>query len=320
MLVLGFAGIYAVGTLVALAVWVVVGDRWWSQPVNLATFWWSLPAVPLALIALVARKPRVALLLAVPALTFVWAYGGAFLPHTTPDVAAEVRVGSYNTFVNAPDASHVISLVRNQDLDVVLLQEVFPEREETLTRALGERMPHRWVGTNRSIGAVAVYSRFPITDVREIEPATDRSRRTAVVTLDVDGRALQVVPMHLISPCPSCGPSLTQRVEFEGDARRAEVTAVLAALDPEVPAIVGGDLNSNDRAEPYRLLVGDGFRDPQRDVGDGPGFTWPVSSRVGPVIRIDWLLTRGMESLRAEVAPAAASDHRAVIADLRFAS
>lgn len=311
------AGTYAALTLATLLAWWLVGDRWWSQPLHLTTFWWTLPAVPLAALAVLLRSRRTALLLAVPALLWLWAYGTAFLPNG-PSPAADLRVVSFNTFVQAPDHSHVLDLVDDLEPDVLMLQEVFPDRESVLRDALAERYPTQEVVQSPGVGGVAVFSRYPVRAVRPIGDAAENSRSMIVVELDVDGRPLQVVPVHLLSPCPSCGPSMLERMRLEGDVRRAEMGAVLDALDPASPAIVGGDFNSSDRSEPYRRLVAAGFLDPQRDAGAGMGFTWPADGPVGPVLRIDWILARGLVPVDAAVAPRTASDHLPIVVDLAF--
>lgn len=314
-LAVSLAGLYALVTVAVLLTWWTVGDVWWAQPLNVTTFWWTLPAIPLVAVSLAGRRWRAAVFLAVPALTFVWSYGGQFVPNGAPG-PADLRVATYNTYVNAPDVEHVVALVEDQRPDVLLLQEVFPERGERLRAALSDWYgDHAWIGQDARVGSVAVFSRFPVLEVRPIRPPSTHSRPTAVVVLDVGGQPVQVVALHLISPCRDCGP-VSDRLELEGEVRRAEVDAVLAALDADVPAIVGGDLNSNDRSEPYRALVEHGFEDPQSAVGQGPGFTWPANRRTGPWLRIDWVLVRGFEAVRSYVADAGPSDHRPVVVDL----
>lgn len=310
---------YAALTVAALALWLTEVDHPATQMLALTTFWWSLPGVLLVAIALLRRDVVAVVLLAVPAGLWLWAYGGAFVPSAGTDVAADVRVASLNTFVGAPDASHVLDLIDAEAPDVLLLQEVFAPREEALRSDLADRYPHVHADRSEGVGAVMVMSRHPIIDVVEVEEASDRSRLTSVVTLDVDGVALQVSSLHLISPCPTCGPSILERLELEDDVRRAEVGAVLDALDPELPAIVGGDLNSGDRSTAYRQLVAAGFRDPQREVGSGMGFTWPADARpLRPMVRIDWVLTRALAPVTAGVADTDGSDHRAVVVDVAF--
>ncbi|MFP5310568.1 MAG: endonuclease/exonuclease/phosphatase family protein [Actinomycetes bacterium] len=312
---------YAAFTLVSLGAWVLVGDAWWTQPVNLTTFWWTVPAVLLAPAAWLLRWPVVAALLAIPALTWVWSYGTAFVPVGDVEVPAAdtVRVVSFNTFVGAPDHQHVLDLVAEHDPDVLVLQEVFPDREAALREALAGSHPTQVVVQSEGVGGVAVFSRFPLLGETRVGDASTNSRSTEVVTLDALGTPLQVVPVHLISPCPTCGRSIVERLEFEGEVRRAEMGAVLDALDPDLPAIVAGDLNSTERSEPYRTLASAGFADPQRAAGAGMGFTWPNEGRLGPVIRIDWVLSRGLVPVAAWVGDGGASDHRPVVVDLALA-
>jgi vancomycin resistance protein VanJ len=271
----------------------------------------------LLLAALIWRRWSLVLLFAVPGALFLWAYGGQFVPAAAALSDADVRVATFNTWVHAPGVDHVVDVATTSDADVLLLQEVFPERFEALERALGERYPHGWHARRTdSVGGVAVLSRYPITATVDVD-AGGHSRTTGVVTLDVAGRPLQVVPLHLVSPCPGCGRSLSERLTFEASTRRAEIAAVTERLVPGVPAVVGGDLNSNDRSDAYRSLVAAGFDDPHRQVGSGPGFTWPGRGPT-PLLRIDWILTRGVDPVAEWVGGADGSDHRPVVVDIAF--
>lgn len=288
---------------------------------NLTTFWWSLPAVPLVLAAALRRRPATVALLAVPAVLWLWAYGTAFLPPGGGAPAArraDLRVATLNTYVRAPGPGQVLDLVEDTQPDVLLLQELFEPRVRRLEQRLGGTYPHREVVPSPGVGGVAVFSRHEIVETRPVGDPTARSRSTAVVVLDVTGTRIQVVPVHLLSPCPTCGTSVLGRSELEVDVRRAEVTAVLEALDPGRPAIVGGDLNSTARSEPYRRLAAAGFSDPQREAGSGLGATWPTHRGPGALLRIDWILTRGLRPAAAWVGPPGASDHRPVIVDVNL--
>lgn len=311
---------YAVGTLLALLAWGLAGDTWWAQPLSLSTFWWSLPGVVLAVLAAVTRRPRALVLFAVPALVWLWCYGTLFVPNGFASTAPDLRVVSYNTYVNAPTTDSVEAVVARTRADVLLLQEVFPPRQDALAAALADTYPHQFTVQNPRIGGVMVLSRHEIVETRPVSLSAPGARETAVVVLDVDGRRMQVVPVHLTSPCPRCGASMTERLELEGERRPAELLAVLRALDPDVPTVIGGDFNSTERSEPYRLLTHVGFEDPHRQAGSGPGFTWPNDQLPFPVLRIDWVLTRGLDAVDAWVGDGGASDHRPVVVDLAFRS
>lgn len=309
---------YAAFTVLALLAWGFAGDRWWVQPLSLTTFWWTLPGVPLALLALLRRRRRAALLFAVPAVVWLWVYGTLFLPNGAPPGPADVRVASFNTYVHSPSIDSVLALVEDVRPDVLVLQEVFPDREAELLEALADPYPHHLAVQSPGVGGVMVLSRHPVVESVPVALATPGTRDTSVAVVDVDGRRLQVVPVHLTSPCPTCGQSWTERLEVEGERRPAELAAVLRALDPRVPTVVAGDLNSTERSEPYRLLTTVGFDDPHREAGRGPGFTWPHDRLPTPVLRIDWILTRRLEAVDAWVADGGTSDHRPVVVDLAF--
>lgn len=310
--------VYAVGTTIAILGWAVAGDTWWMQPVTLLTFWWSLPAVALCLVAGARGRRRAAVLLAVPAAVWVWSYGMLFVPRGFAATAPDLRVATFNTYVGAPSIGAVLRLVDEVEPDVLLLQEVFPAREGELGAALAERYPHVVAVQSPGVGGIVTLSRHPILEQRPVSLSEPGVRDTVVVVLDVDGRRVQVVPVHLTSPCPSCGASLTERLELEGNRRPLELASVLRALEPGVPVVIGGDLNSTDRSEPYRLLTRVGFQDPHRVAGSGPGFTWPNDTLPFPVLRVDWILTRGLVAVDAWVGDGGESDHRPVIADLAF--
>lgn len=356
------AGVYAVFAVAAMLAWWVVGDAWWNQLVNLTTFWWALPSLPLLLLALVFRQWGIALLLVVPAGVLVWAYGGLFVPSAappstvapssaapssaTPASGAELRVTSYNVFIQVDDVSHVVDLVEANQPDVVLLQEVAAERVDRLRERVADQLPHGWFGDSANFGGVGVLSRHPIGEVRPVWSPERFERPTAVLTLDVptnEGpQPVQVVPLHLVAACPVCGP-FVERQRYEVASRHREVQAVLDALDPELPAIVGGDLNGTRLSQAHRTLTGAGFRDPHRDVGFGLGFTYPAdhappgrANRAGtgtsprratvahlplvsfPVLRLDHILVRHLVPLEARVGDARASDHRPIHARLRL--
>ncbi|MDP8961843.1 MAG: endonuclease/exonuclease/phosphatase family protein [Actinomycetota bacterium] len=319
------AVVYAAAATSLLFAWWLLGDTWWTQSLNATTFWWALPGLPLAAVAGIRRRWRTGAWLAVPAAIFVWSYGGLFVG-SPPAVRGDLRVVAYNLFIRTPDVSHVVALVRDERPDVLLLEEVLPQPAALLRTQLAGRFPHAWMGEASRVGGVAVLSRYPIVEVRSIGKVGRFSRPTAVVVLEVPDRSrsevrlpahrrLQVVPAHLTSPCPSCGKSVLDRQAFEAGIRREEMEAIVAALDPTLPAVVGGDFNSARRNDPYRLLVAAGFRDPQIEAGSGPGFTWPDRS---PVVRGDWILSRGLVPADARVGPARASDHRPVIAELAW--
>lgn len=306
------AACYAALTVLYALLWWVDAGGWLLLPLDLFAFWWPLPAFVLLVAALVRRNRRAAAVLLVPVLWWTWVHGGLFLP-SLPAEPGDLRVLSLNLWVDSESNEQLMQLLEEHDPDVVLLQEVFPSRMAQVRSDVGDRYPHDHLFEAPDVGGVAVLSREPITDLVEVPRPHERARGTFVATID----GVQVVPVHLTSPCPECGNSLLDRLSGEDAARRLEMQAVLDTLDPALPAIVGGDFNSTARGAPYRKLADAGFRDPHRERGWGPGFTWSTRFPI-EVIRIDMVLVRGLEPTAAFVGPVGASDHRPVIIDARM--
>jgi endonuclease/exonuclease/phosphatase family metal-dependent hydrolase len=156
------------------------------------------------------------------------------------------------------------------------------------------------------------------------------------VVLDVRGRALHVVNLHLSSPLPLRREALTGwaplYVGEDANARRLEVGHLAPRLQslaagPE-PLIVAGDMNLTDQTPEYARLREAGLEDAQRSVGWGFGHTFPSSVGVRlfhqrltvpfPLLGIDHVMYSSRVEPRAvRVWPTSGgSDHLPVVADL----
>ena len=335
-----FAAIYAALVILLGLSSLVAGDQWWNQLVNLTAFWLLVPSLPLLVAALAFRRLGAATLLLVPLAVLVWGYGGLFVGRApAADELPEDRltVAAYNVWFRTAGVDHVIDLVRDQQPDVLLVSEATEQHAEDLPAVLAGTLPYSWFGQARRFGGVGVLSRHPLEAVRPITGADEFERPTAVVVVDVPRargtQSVQVVPVHLMARCPVCRPFVDGQ-QREVASRRREVAAIVDALDPDLPAVVGGDYNSTRWTEPYRMLMRAGFSDPHRAVGFGLGFTYPGDHRTSnlaaagpfplahlplvsfPVLRLDQVLVRGLEPLRSDVGDARASDHRPVVVDL----
>ena len=291
----------------------------------LVSFWWLLPAPVLAVLALALRRWRTAALLAVLALVWLAVHGP---PLPRPDAGPpELRLVTYNMEPYLV-VDHVVALVDRTAPDVLLLQEVRPEVRDDLARQLPSH-PHQWfapvIDAATAGGGTAVLSRHPVTAVEQVTGLPEGSRPTAVVTLDVDGRALRVVSVHLASPCLRCTPEEARAnpAGTTGDAARVRVAearrlaAVVASLGPDVPVVVAGDLNSAELNQPVRLLLRAGLTDVHRAVGAGPGLT---RSPAPGLARIDVVLTRGLRAVATAEGEPGRSAHSPVVADLAWAA
>nr|WP_276612195.1 endonuclease/exonuclease/phosphatase family protein [Kineococcus vitellinus] len=236
-----------------------------------------------------------------------------------------MRVATFNTSA-AAGAQGLRTLLEQARPDVVALQEVADRQRADLARS-HPRYPHRsddGSGGPRGGGDGLVLSRWPVLEVRPVTGLPAGARPADVVVLDVDGRRLAVLSVHLASPCLFC-PERSVRRNPAGDtgsaarvrvaeARRyGEVARELRAGGNAV--VLAGDLNSAELNEPLRSLTRSGLTDVHRAVGTRPQLTRGSSPGFA---RVDVVLVSGLVPLAdGELGPGG-STHSPVVADLAW--
>lgn len=228
---------------------------------------------------------------------------------TTRMTALTLNIHAGRTKAGVLDLERVAAELRAWDADVVLLQEVDQARERSglvaQARWLGDRLGADWAyGPTRRLrpGTTgnAVLSQFPVVDARPRtlprQPGLFR-RGLLQVTLDVDGREVDVMSTHLD--------------HVSSAARRAQAAAVGGVVRrSDRPVLLGGDLNTEPGLPPLDTLARAGLSDPWPVIGHDSGLTVPAGD---PQRRIDYVLADdSFVPLRSEVLISSISDHRAV--------
>ncbi len=88
-------------------------------------------------------------------------------PATAHRGAAKLRIGTYNLYVEAHDLPQTVAVLKRMDADVIALQEVKPDKAQSLNRVLAAEYPYRYFSS-----AMGVLSRFPLR-----HPHFQRSQR-----------------------------------------------------------------------------------------------------------------------------------------------
>ncbi|WP_285619186.1 endonuclease/exonuclease/phosphatase family protein [Kineosporia sp. NBRC 101677] len=293
----------------------VAGDQWsWLYVANmLGVIWWA-PAVLVLPLAFLGRAWWPAALLSVlPAVVWVSTFGPYLVPGRADPSgvsagATQVRAIAWNVRPRNPSAD-LAALIAEADPDIMLLAEVPSEYLDDVAAA-APGLPHHYFAPIAEqapcCGHTAVLSRYPIVASRVIEGMPAEARTASVVTVDVDGTRLDLVPLHLASPLSGRGlPDLGHNSRL----RMAETEIIADALRTTGnPLLVGGDLNSAPANTPRKLLLGAGLQDLQAEAGSGFGTTRRK-------IRVDWVYGRDLTAQRAWTGNARNSDHRPVLVD-----
>lgn len=239
--------------------------------------------------------------------------GGIGLPHVWPGrtVAAapdDLVVMSANLEYGEGDPGRIVELVREHEVDLLVLLEVMTGREGGLAAAgLSAELPYA-VGRADDIGAggTVIRSRYPL---RELPSATaaqaSREFRQPVAAVAIPGRAEILV--RAVHPLPPASPTMT------GSWRRGLATLAdwVAAAPPDTVLVLAGDFNASADHPAYRI-VADGLVDAHREAGKGLVTTWPRETRIPPFVQLDHVLARGLAVVDAGSDPVPGSDHAAV--------
>lgn len=209
-----------------------------------------------------------------------------------------MRVVGWNVRSLRDGRCSVVRVVRSLDPDVLVLQEaprlvLWRLSRWWLARACGLRLATTgWAAGNVVLVRPGVVVRRRLCVRVPKRPGLHR-RSAAVAVVEVGGTLLAVAGTHL---------------DLEPRARLDTAARVRAALPDDLPLVLSTDVNDEPGSAAWTVLAA-GLVDAGRDL------TFPAGT---PRRRIDALLVRGLEVLAHEVVDVAgASDHRALVADLR---
>ncbi len=280
----------------------------WSSFAEITTHFRVLYAWAAAFAVALALLARQRILTALSAGILVWALGGIVPWYTHPAPAVPpggttLKILSANVNLHNKDAVPLRDLVAKEGPDVLLLQEVPAAWFEQFR----DVYPHRAEVPHRSYFGLALYSRYPIENVQQDDPL-NRDIPILRADLDMDGRRVHVVNVHL--PSPESAELIEIRI-----AQYAWLTDYVAALDG--PAIVAGDFNCTMWSPLYKQLVDRGRLVSARQ-GRGLMPTWfPLAGSLH-LLPIDHILVRGMPITDARLGARVGSDHSPLIAEVRL--
>jgi endonuclease/exonuclease/phosphatase (EEP) superfamily protein YafD len=230
-----------------------------------------------------------------------------------PSPPTTLRACAINVLYSNTHYERVTSLLRTARPDVAVLVEITPVWRAALT-GLGSEFPHQYyaAGSLNRAGSsaqrgVLLLSRWPIDRVAtwKLGPHTEPA---VIATIDVRGRALQLIGVHAAWP-------LGNAIQAERNRQLGELAAIARSTPP--PLVVLGDLNVTPFS-PYfeTLLSSSGLRSAAQGKGWQP--TWPTF--LPPAgIQIDHaLVSAGLTVLQFRRGPGVGSDHRPILVDLAF--
>jgi endonuclease/exonuclease/phosphatase (EEP) superfamily protein YafD len=226
-----------------------------------------------------------------------------------PDAGAaagpRLRILEINAAFGAVPPTVLLRTVRREHVDVLVVAELTPELDHTLTAVgLDKVMPYRVSRPREDAGGTGIYSRRRL--VRRPAPRTSANSTAALLSVPGAPTA-EIYGVHPESPTTPASVSTWGR----------DLRALPPAASPGALRIIAGDFNATLDHRALRRLIDTGYEDAAEEAGKGLVPTWPSGKKVPPLITIDHVLADvrcGVAGFRTLTFPF--TDHKAVLATL----
>lgn len=224
--------------------------------------------------------------------------------------ATTLTVMTSNLYEGKGDVGALVRTVREQDVDVLVLEEIsVPALAAADAAGLAALLPNR-IGSPDGLDPVAG------TMVLAKEPLGTPTRVPTIhqswwVDVGTGPSALRVLAVHPVAPVTV-------------DTWRSDHDAILVVARASRPDVVLGDFNATADHQPMQALAEAGFRDVGELANDGWQPTWPANGispldgvPLPPLVRIDHVLVRSsMAAIGTRVVELPGSDHLALVAEI----
>jgi endonuclease/exonuclease/phosphatase (EEP) superfamily protein YafD len=228
---------------------------------------------------------------------------------TPPKQGATIRVMSANLLAGAADPVALTGLVKDNNVDVLALQEFTPEFELALHDAgIDSLLPYHVAYPKEAVFGSAIFARLPLADDGLRVNPPDFGQAKALMT--VNGRSIPIESVHTRSP------SDKQATSWWNGSFAVQPKADRADKNGSIH-ILAGDFNATLDHSPMRALIATGYRDAADVMGKGLTPTWPYDGRRLPPVTLDHVLVDVRVGVNAyEVFRLPGSDHRPILAEL----
>lgn len=327
-LLVGIAVLYGAALTILSGLWAAgVTQIWWLALSNIFALGLFAPLALILPAALAWRSYWLRGAALVSLVVFLVQFGAQiFPPVVQPEEGVRLRVATFNHLYRNIKVDQIIAAIRSQQADVVALQELTDHVAEAAQKELIAEYPYQFLAADRRNDyGLGILSKYPFRETTR-EPDFTGQR----VVLDVDGKVITLVNVHLPAPKFTVrhfnlfGPRPMITSYYTAQRSREEPGLVRAIDSITGPLIILGDFNTSDR-EPFYKVLDQRLHDAYRETAWGFGYSFP--NKVGPnqlpipipVVRIDYVWSRdGVLPASAWVdCESAGSDHCIVGAELR---
>ena len=214
--------------------------------------------------------------------------------------AERITVMNANLYEGHADAQQVVDAVRDNDVDILVLEEITPPLlEEMDGLGLADLLPHRMGQPDWMVAGTMILANRPLTNHVRL--------RTTFQSWGARFGTLTVFGVHPVAPVDPAG-------------WRDDHAAILQQAEADHADLIVGDLNATPDHDVMRRLEDAGYRDAGELSNEGWQPTWPAN-HVGsfpllpPVVTIDHVLVADtLAALGTHTVEIDGTDHLALVA------
>jgi endonuclease/exonuclease/phosphatase family metal-dependent hydrolase len=214
--------------------------------------------------------------------------------------AERITVMNTNLYEGRADAEEVVDAVRDNRVDILVLEEITPGLLAQMDAAgLAELLPERVGEPDYMVAGTMILANRPLTDHVRL--------RTTFQGWEAKYGTLTVLGVHPVAPVDPAG-------------WHADHAAILRQAEADQADLIVGDMNATPDHDVMRRLDDAGYRDAGEVSNEGWQPTWPAN-HVGilpllpPLVRIDHVLIGdSMASLGTHTVDIEGTDHLALVA------
>lgn len=225
---------------------------------------------------------------------------------------AYARIMTVNTLNGYASSADIVRICREQNVEVLCLQEMTDSMVEDLKKAgIDEVLPYSVISEAASTisngGRNAIYTAAPISNVSRNLLPIDTSSMPAV-DIQVGDQTVRIVCVHPNSP-----------VRGAEDLWDEGLSVIGSLSEYNHSYLIMGDFNSTWDHVRFRELLGSSFVDASEQSGEGFHMTYPSSSLIPSLIEIDHIVySRNSDIVVSslETVSIGGTDHKALLGTL----
>ncbi len=235
----------------------------------------------------------------------------------------ELKVMSYNLFFKNNSTASVVSIVKKENADLLMVQELTPKWNSILNKEIGAIYRYKHLLPLNGTHGIGIYSKYPISNPIFLNNSSNKPF-ALIADIEVNGKLAQIVNTHLASPA----------IAVENKDKCFSLFAHNYGIRKKQIIKLNKIAKENYRNYDWQLLVGDLNTLQSEPIFKKLKINWvnsvsyplrwrnfnfPNSGKISPFLTLDYVLGRGkMKFLESDVIEGGSSDHLAITSRIRI--